>query len=165
MLLRSSLAGGHASHKTIKDEPALLRFYYTAPYALFWVCTFNELFLLSAYLLTHLPELQAIVCVATRGDVGCVDANRSALVCTKARIYNDSDPCPHMPSHPSRSSPSGVLPLVGAFFAGPVHVVEFIAYVSFPVFALKQVFSVIQLLTAAKRIVAMDEADRAHRSS
>lgn len=42
---RSSLAAGSESHKNLKDEWPILRFYYTAPYALFWVCTFNETFL------------------------------------------------------------------------------------------------------------------------
>lgn len=41
----SSLAAGSESHKNLKDEWPILRFYYTAPYALFWVCAFNETFL------------------------------------------------------------------------------------------------------------------------
>ena len=55
----SSLLAGHASHKAIKDEPALLKFYYTAPYALFWVCFFNELFLSCVFMLGHKAEVEA----------------------------------------------------------------------------------------------------------
>lgn len=49
----SSLAGGFGSHKAVADETALLRFYYTYPYALFWICTFNETFLAMMFLLAH----------------------------------------------------------------------------------------------------------------
>lgn len=55
----SSLAGGFGSHKAVADETPLLRFYYTYPYALFWVCTFNESFLAMLFLLAHEPAVVA----------------------------------------------------------------------------------------------------------
>lgn len=55
----STLARGSASHKYLDDETALLRFYYTAPYVLFWVCALNELFLVSLFLMSHLPAVRA----------------------------------------------------------------------------------------------------------
>ena len=43
----------------MKDEPALLRFYYSYPYALFWICALNELFLACFFLLSHESRLKA----------------------------------------------------------------------------------------------------------
>jgi hypothetical protein len=45
-------------------------------------------------------------------------------------------------------------------FSVSVSVPRALLYVTFPVFALKQVFSVLQLVKAATRIVALDEATR-----
>jgi hypothetical protein len=39
------------------DEWALLRFYYTFPYALFFVCLFNETFLAFLFLAAHAPAV------------------------------------------------------------------------------------------------------------
>lgn len=44
--------------------------------------------------------------------------------------------------------------------AAAVSVPRFLLYITFPVFALKQLFSVMQLGKAASRIVALDEAER-----
>ena len=52
------------------------------------------------------------------------------------------------------SIPAGVLA------DSAVGIVQAIYYVSWPVFALKQVISVIQLSTAVRRILALDEAAR-----
>jgi hypothetical protein len=59
-LRHSTLAAGAASHKYLRDETALLRWYYTAPYALFWVCALNELCLVCLYLRAHLGEIAAV---------------------------------------------------------------------------------------------------------
>jgi hypothetical protein len=42
----------------------------------------------------------------------------------------------------------------------PLTAVRALLYTTFPVFALKQLFSVLQLGTAAVRIVALDDAKR-----
>jgi CDP-diacylglycerol--inositol 3-phosphatidyltransferase len=55
----SSLAAGSSSHKSLADEWALLRFYYTFPYALFFVCLFNETFLAFLFLAAHEPAVTA----------------------------------------------------------------------------------------------------------
>jgi hypothetical protein len=50
----SSLLSGSGSHKTSakdKDVNFILRFYYSFPYALFFLCAFNEGFLVGLYLL------------------------------------------------------------------------------------------------------------------
>lgn len=58
----SSLVAGAGSHKAVAaGEPALLRFYYSAPYALFWVCALSEGFLVMLFLLAH----EAAVVAAT----------------------------------------------------------------------------------------------------
>jgi hypothetical protein len=41
-LFCSSLLTGGSSHKRLADEPAIIRAYYTLPYALFAVCLANE---------------------------------------------------------------------------------------------------------------------------
>jgi hypothetical protein len=48
----------------------------------------------------------------------------------------------------------------GYFYAESVHAIYFILAVTFPVFALKQFISVIQLATSAARIVELDDASR-----
>jgi len=53
-----------------------------------------------------------------------------------------------------------LLPLV----TKPLPLHHLALYISFPIFALKQIISVIQLSTAVKRILALDEADRAKRA-
>lgn len=48
---RSSMLVGVDSHKKIaSSEPAILRFYYSFPYALFIVCAANEGFLVGLFL-------------------------------------------------------------------------------------------------------------------
>jgi len=44
--------------------------------------------------------------------------------------------------------------------AEPLHAAHALTYVCFPVFVLKQLYSVIQLWTALKRVAAMDEGER-----
>jgi hypothetical protein len=72
--------------------------------------------------------------------------------------------CP--PPHPlSRRSPGLVVSdPSGALLSGPIHLVRLAAYACFPVFALKQVISVVQLGTAFARIAALDEAERAAKA-
>lgn len=68
-------------------------------------------------------------------------------------------PSRHYPTPPPLScSPWLTLPGPNAVLTGPVHGVRALAYVCFPVFALKQVISVVQLASAVQRIAAMDEA-------
>jgi CDP-diacylglycerol--inositol 3-phosphatidyltransferase len=57
----SSMAIGAQSHKNLQDEPALLKFYYTFPYALFTVCLLNEACLLSMFMLKHETAVQAFM--------------------------------------------------------------------------------------------------------
>jgi hypothetical protein len=111
---RSSLKYGSASHKNTGDETWLLRFYYSFPYALFFVCLFNETFLAMLYLIAYQSN------TATPAAAHTVFATQLS---------------------------------VGGW---TMSVAELLARISFPVFALKQVISVVQLVTAAQRIVAID---------
>lgn len=52
-----------------------------------------------------------------------------------------------------------------AVLSGPIHLVRLAAYACFPVFALKQVISVVQLATAFRRIAALDESERAAKAA
>jgi hypothetical protein len=45
-------------------------------------------------------------------------------------------------------------------FVGPVSIAQAILFISFPVFVLKQIISVVQLFTAVNRILALDEEDK-----
>ena len=47
------MAAGFGSHKSVSDETPLLQFYYTYPYALFWICALSESFLAMCFLLAH----------------------------------------------------------------------------------------------------------------
>lgn len=113
----SSLRIGTDSHKNISEkEHPLLRFYYMFPYALFWVCLFNETALVMLFLVAH-EDTQLV-----------------------------------------KSIPAIELPQITN---GGVPLHRLALYVSFPIFVLKQTISVIQLHGAAKRILAVDEQDRA----
>ena len=57
------LLTGSGSHKAIKDEHPLLKFYYTFPYALFFICLFNELCLVMMFL--NAPGIYHQVVAAT----------------------------------------------------------------------------------------------------
>lgn len=117
----SSLAIGSESHKNVANEHPLLRFYYTFPYALFFVCLFNETALVMLFLKAH--------------DGGATMA--------------------------AMNIPSYTVPFVTTT---PLPLHHLALYASFPIFALKQIISIIQLSTAVKRILALDEADRAKRA-
>lgn len=56
---------------------------------------------------------------------------------------------------------SGLGSLSGLVFSKQLSVPHTLLYLTFPVFALKQLFSILQLTKAATRIVAMDEAAKA----
>ena len=66
-------------------------------------------------------------------------------------------PRPSLPSAP-RSPYLTFGPNV--LLATPLHAAALLTYACFPVFALKQLFSAIQLATALRRVVALDEGDR-----
>lgn len=123
-LVLSTLLSGAASHKSLAGEHSLLRFYYTAPYALFSVCLLNEACLLAFYLLPHEAAFEA----AVAAHVPALTAAAAAFV-------------PALFTHTS--------------------VLRAVLHISFPVFALKQLFSVLQLISAARRVLAIDEARRA----
>ena len=117
---------GAASHKSLADEHPLLRFYYTAPYALFTVCLLNEALLLAVFLLPHEAAFDAALAA--------------------------------WPGAALLRSAAGAL--TGWLGAPPASVLRAAVVVCFPVFALKQVFSVLQLVTAARRVAAVDERKR-----
>jgi hypothetical protein len=73
----SSLATGAASHKSLKDEHPLLKFYYTAPYALFTICLFNE---------------SALVFDFVRASIAA-DSSGSLYVDCRARCGYPRQPC------------------------------------------------------------------------
>lgn len=123
----SSLAVGASSHKSLADEPALLKFYYTYPKALFFVCLLNEGFLATAFLY--------------------FSAKKTALSGGLLAFMADD----------ALSRAGQRLGIVGT----PLPLYELLMYVCFPVFAMKQLFSVLQLGKAAQRILALDDAARA----
>ena len=64
-----ALSVGGASHKALSGEPALVRMYYTTPYALFVVCLMNEAALGAAFLRApqHVAQVEAATCVCRGG--------------------------------------------------------------------------------------------------
>lgn len=160
--LLSSLLVGAASHKRFNtSEPALLRFYYTFPYALFVICAANEGFLVSLYCL-------AFVCVAA-----AVPASSGQATAWPATQRSPTCRAPQHPGHAARGPVcagvddvhglrhcAGVRAETGAWGRGR-H--EGLRASDAPTPTPLQIISVVQLLNACGRVVAKDEEALAAR--
>lgn len=114
----SSLLSGSASHKAMTDEVSFVRWYYTLPYALFFVCLAHESFL-TMTLVTFWA--------AQKGSIAAVPFPFNLKI------------VPFMPSST---------------------VAEFVREITLPFFAFKTLVSILQMITAAQRIVTIDEKIR-----
>lgn len=114
----SSLLSGSASHKAMTDEVSFVRWYYTLPYALFFVCLAHESFLTMMLVTFWAAQTGSIAAVPFPFNLKIV---------------------PFMPSST---------------------VAEFVREITLPFFAFKTLVSILQMITAAQRIVTIDEKIR-----
>jgi hypothetical protein len=96
----------------MEDEPAVIRFYYQMPYALFVVCLMNETFLMMHFISQSKAEV----------------APFNAVIPAIAGLTKE-------------------MPLSCALYT-----------ICAPVFVFKQCVSIVQMITAARRILRVDEA-------
>jgi CDP-diacylglycerol--inositol 3-phosphatidyltransferase len=113
----SSLLAGSASHKTMTDEVAFVRWYYNIPYALFVVCLAHESFL-----------------AMTLVSQWAIHSNTLTVI-----------PFPFALQ---------IIPFTSLTIA------DFVRKFTLPFFLFKTLVSILQLVTAAQRIVTIDETTR-----
>jgi CDP-diacylglycerol--inositol 3-phosphatidyltransferase len=113
----SSLLAGSASHKTMTDEVAFVRWYYNIPYALFAVCLAHESFL-----------------TMTLVSQWAIHSNTLTAI-----------PFPFALK---------IIPFTSLTIA------DFVRKFTLPLFLFKTLVSILQLVTAAQRIVTIDETTR-----
>lgn len=126
-----------ASHKSQSaNKIALLRFYYTFPYALFTLCVGSEGFLL-------------FLCVLTRGASARMTVSADLLECCRRYLsYWTTGP---------------EIPALAQEGQAPPTLVPVLMWVCTPFFLLKQAISVVQLWDAMATIAEEDEKERASK--
>lgn len=111
----SSLLTGSSSHKSMTDELAFVKWYYTIPYALFFVCLAHESFLTMTLVNFWAAQTGTITGIPYPFNLKVV------------------------PFFPTST------------------VSEFVQRITLPFFAFKTLVSILQMITAAQRIVTIDE--------
>ena len=160
----ATLALGAASHKALPDEPALLTWYYRRT-NLFVVCLLSETHLVTAFTLSRGAAGVAVAGIPLCVGVGALA--RAHAFAAKA-CPTLTPPQPHtlansfgfpLPRLPLPAALSALSPLLSA--ANLSLLAGWLYALSFPVFVLKQVISVMHLVRAAQRVVELDQADEA----
>jgi len=134
----SAQLSGAASHKALDGEAAFVRWYYRLPYGLFTVCLAHETFLMAALV---------GIWAGTPGAPPAPLFFGAALGDLRAAL------------------PDALQPPAWALPARPLLVFEALSAACLPLFAFKTLVSMLQLATAAQRVVAIDEAARGSAKS
>lgn len=130
-----------ASHKALPNEPALLSWYYKRV-NLFLVCLGSETHLAVIFLLARATaERQPLAALATKVVSGTTPLSLAASLLT--------------------------IPIVNIFLPaltlGDASLAAWLALFTLPIFALKQIISLVQLTRATQRVLEIDECERRER--